>query len=135
VVVVLAATMWLGMAVSVLAMVFAAIFAGRGQRMWQVFPLLLLEVLLGGASIVFWMFLVWFSTKAVMSAGISASIALVVALATGMALAVISVLASTRLIRAGYTMFGLEDRFHLDFGNSRWIGRSSTWRPNDLKRS
>ncbi len=130
-----ALAMWLGMAVSSVAMVCAAIFAGRSHRMWQVFPLLFLEFLLVGAAILFWMLLVWFSAKVVMLVGVSASIALVVALATGIALAVLTVVASLRLVRAGYTMFGHRDRFDVDFGNSVWFGRTGPWSPNDFRQS
>lgn len=127
--------MWVGMGVSSVAMVLAAIFAGRSHRMWQAFSLLLLEFLLNGSAIVFWMFLVWFTAKVVTSTGVAAPIALLLALAIGIAIAVLTVVRSLRLVQAGYTIFGRRDRFDVDFGNSVWVGRWSAWRPNELRQS
>jgi hypothetical protein len=123
------------MAMSFVAMVFSAIVAGRGRRQWLVFPLLLLEFLLGGAAILFWMGLVWFSAKAEMSSGISASLALVISLVVGIGVALITVVACLRLIRAGYSLVGHGNRYDVDFGNSLWFRKTGIWRPKDFTQS
>jgi hypothetical protein len=125
--------MWLGMAVSFVAMVPVAILAGRGKSSWRVFPLLFFEWLMFGAALIFWMFLVWFSAKAIMSFGVSASLALVAALALGIALAALTVVGGLRLMRVGYTMVGHKDQYGVDFGNSLWFGRTGTWRPKEFR--
>jgi hypothetical protein len=126
-----AVAMWLGMAVSFVATVFSAILAGRGRTLWFVFPLLFLEFVLLGAVLIFWMFLVWFSAKVIMSFGVPAAIALIAALVTGIALAVLTVVADLRLVRASYIIVGHKDRYDADFGNSLWFTRLGTWRPNE----
>lgn len=95
--------------------------------------MLFLEFLLLGAAIIFWMFLVWFSAKATMSFGISASLALVASTVVGIGLAVLTVVAVLRLVRASYAFVGQKDRFDVDFGNSLWFGRTGTWRPKEFR--
>ena len=97
--------------------------------------MLFLEFLLLGAAIIFWMFLVWFSAKSTMSIGISASLALIASTVVGIGLAVLTVVAVLRLVRAGYALVGQKDRYDLDFGNSLWLGRTGTWRPKELRQS
>ena len=95
--------------------------------------MLFLEFLLLGAGIIFWMFLVWFSAKAAMSLGISASLALVISTVVGIGVAVLTVVAVLRLVRASYGFVGQQDRYDVDFGNSLWFRRTGTWRPKDFR--
>ncbi|HET9782858.1 MAG TPA: hypothetical protein VFR33_13890, partial [Candidatus Dormibacteraeota bacterium] len=96
---------------------------------------LFIEFVVGGASLVFWMFLVWFSAKVIMAFGVSAAIALLAALVVGIALAVLTVVADLRLIRGCYTIVGHKDRYDVDFGNSLWFGKWHEWRPNEFRQS
>lgn len=88
------------------ATVFAAILAGRSRPMWQ---------------------LLFFDA--------SAPIALTAALITGIGLAVLTVIADLRSIRAGYSIFGHRDQYSVDLGNSLWFRRTATWRPKEFRQS
>lgn len=128
----LAAAMWLLTLGLFVATLVAAILAGRSKRFWR-FPLLGLEVIGVGAAIVAWIFEVWFLAKLWISIGMSASVALIIGLVLGVALAVGAVLAGLRLTRAVYAAFGLGARFDSDFGNSLWVTRAGSWRPNEIR--
>jgi hypothetical protein len=120
---------WLAMFASCVAMFCMAIFAGRSQHIWQVFPLLALEMVLMGAAFVLWMFEVWFVAKILMAIGMSASTALLLGIAIGIVLVVSAVAASLLLLRTGYVVFGMRARYASDFANSLWLGRLGPWRP------
>lgn len=124
--------LWLLTIVASIGTLCIAILAGRSHHLWQTLPLLLLELITLGAAIVLWMFAVWFVAKTFMGIGLSATGALILGIVIGLCLAALTAIASPRLVRLGYDVFGWKATFDLDFGNSLWLGRSGTWRPNEL---
>jgi hypothetical protein len=129
----LAVGTWLLMLALFVVTVYAAILAGRGKRLWQLTPLLGLEFVCLGAAIVAWMFNVWFLAKLGIATGLPPSIALLIGLVIGVALAVCAAAAGLRLVQAAYAALGSGACFDSDFGNSLWLRRSGTWRPDETR--
>jgi hypothetical protein len=127
-----AALAWFSMASFGGATLLIAIQAGRSSHDWQRVPLLFLELVFAGASLVSWMFQVWFVAKILMATGIGPSLALVLGIACGIVLLVLAAAACAFVVRTGYSMLGRRERFRSDFRNSLWLSRSTTRRPKDF---
>ena len=123
---------WVGMVGFGGATLLIAIQAGRSTHDWQRVPLLLLEVAFGGAALVCWMLEVWFVAKLLMTTGMGATAALLLAIAGGLALLVLAGAACVITVRAAYSVLGRKDAFGPDFRNSLWLSRASTFRPKDF---
>ncbi len=124
---------WFGLLGSGVATLFTAILAGRSQSIWKVTSLIVLELVLFGAALVSWFFVVWFVAKTLMTIGLAASSALLFGIVIGIAALALAILACLRLVQAGYTVFGAKTRFTSDFGNSLWFGRVGPFRPKDFQ--
>jgi hypothetical protein len=127
-----AALAWLGMLCFGAVMLLVAIKAGRSSHDWQRVPLLLLELVFGGAALVSWMFEVWFAAKIFMAMGMAASEALLLGIAWGIVMLVLAAAICVFIVRVGYSVLGRSDRFRSDLGNSLWLSRSQTFRPDDF---
>jgi hypothetical protein len=123
---------WLAMAGLGAVTLWVAVLAGRSRHDWQRAPLLIVELCLLGTVLVSWMLEVWFVAKVLIAAGLGASVALVVAIAGGIALLGLAGGAGALLLLAAYSAKGSRARFVPDLRNSLWLSKSHTWRPSDF---
>lgn len=129
---VLAAAFWLATVVFGVALLMVAIAAGRAAHAWARVLLLILEVLVEGAVLLGLFGEVWFLAKTVMSVGIPAAGALILAIVVGLVLIAPAVVLVRLIAANGYALVGRRARFRSDFRGSLWVSRSSNFRPREF---
>jgi hypothetical protein len=113
-------------------MLLIAIAAGRASRSWERVLLIILEVLVEGGVLVSLFGEVWFLAKTLMTVGLPAASALVLAIVAGLLLVVPAVWSVWQVVAGLYTLAGRQAQFRSDFRGSLWLARSYTFRPRDF---
>ena len=130
-----AAEIWLAMAVMGAVTLGTAILAGRSINAVSRTIFLILEFVPFGAVLVLWMFEIWFVAKTFMALGLSATVALLIAIVCGIALVLVAGYVGALLLWAAYGVRGSRANFRPDLRNSLWLSRGFTWRPSDFSSS
>jgi len=127
--------LWVVLAVLSVVTLGVAIVAGRSTHQWQRAPLLVLEIVLIVVVPLAWTFEVWFVAKTFMALGLGASVALLIAIVSGIALLLLAGYVGALLLWAAYSVRGSRARFRPDLWNSLWLSKTFIWRPIDYPSS